>query len=53
MAFQSIGFTAALILNRLRNEKEINGSKEERRESDEREKKGVDSELPVRVSDER
>jgi hypothetical protein len=51
MAFESIGFHAALILNRLRNQKQIHGSEEQRREADEREKERVNGELPVRLID--
>jgi hypothetical protein len=49
VAFQSIGFHAALILNRLRNEKQINSSNEQEREPDKNDRQEVGRELPVRV----
>jgi hypothetical protein len=49
VAFQSIGFHAALILNRLRNEKQINSSNEQEREPDKNDSQEVGRELPVRV----
>jgi len=49
MAFESIGFHAALILNRLRNEKQINSSNEQEREPDKNDRQEIGRELSVRV----
>ena len=47
MAFESIGFHAALILNRLRNEKQINSSNEQEREPDKDDRQDPGRELHV------
>jgi calcineurin-like phosphoesterase family protein len=47
LAFQSIGFHAALILCKLRNEQQIDGAKEQTREADSRQNEDVGGELHV------
>jgi hypothetical protein len=51
MAFESIGFHAALILLKLRNKQEIDRAQEEAREADSHEHKDVGRELHVGLVD--